>query len=586
MMGSIHVLAVTITLILYAILAIAYFGWGKATTNLLGLEKQKNRSVTPLIWIGWAFTLLIFQLFHFALPLTAFVVVPILMVGIGLAIPSIVSVYRRHTIQISILTLLRWLGIIAVSLAGSGWVASRSMLHPANYDSGLYHFNKIRWINSFPIVPGLGNLHGRLAFNQSFFTYVAALNFYPFFGHGRSIANSFLFLLTIATFIDLLRPVFKRPSLLIASHPFQYTSIVIAFPVLGYLALSSHGLAAPSPDLTSILLQLTMVIVLAQGIGEWKSGQTNQNDRAMFLGILAVTAVTTKLSSLLFSAVIMGFILLYARRPHAAHAIARVVALSVVMILVWCLQSVVLSGAPLYPSTIGYVPVDWAVPIEQVSEEANKILGWARQSGTYWSNVLGNWNWFAPWLLKISKETTDVVYPLTTSILFLVLTATIHRFKKGSRLQYLEWSILLPLIIGLIYWFFTAPDPRFADALFFALSICSVLLFFSSIYGMSNRRIFFVIICVVFVFSNLNFAEYFMENKETVKSISLSGWKPLRTVPLDRKVTSSGLIVYTPKKGDQCWDSPLPCTPYFNSSLRLRDPDRISSGFTVTGKGE
>jgi len=43
----------------------------------------------------------------------------------------------------------------------------------------------------YPYRSGLGNLHGRLAFNQSFFVYVAALNFYPFFGYGRSIANSF-----------------------------------------------------------------------------------------------------------------------------------------------------------------------------------------------------------------------------------------------------------------------------------------------------------------------------------------------------------------------------------------------------------
>jgi len=233
--------------------------------------------------VGWALTLFIFQLIHFFLPLTAFVVIPVLVVGVILAIPQIVTALRhsnnppsRHYRVVS-------LGIIAALFAVTCWIASRSMLPPINFDSGLYHFNKIRWINAFPIVPGLGNLHGRLAFNQSFFTYAAALNFYPFFGHGRSIANSFLLLLTIATFIALLRPVLKEPSLLVESHPFQYASIIITLPILGYLAFSSNGLNSPSPDLTSTILHLIMIMVLAQGLSEMKSGKTDQIIELYFL---------------------------------------------------------------------------------------------------------------------------------------------------------------------------------------------------------------------------------------------------------------------------------------------------------------
>ncbi|MGC8605238.1 MAG: hypothetical protein ACP5VS_16345 [Desulfomonilaceae bacterium] len=46
----------------------------------------------------------------------------------------------------------------------------------------------------------------------------------------------------------------------------------------------------------------------------------------------------------------------------------------------------------------------------------------------------------------------------------------------------------------------------------------------------------------------------------------------------------SGLIVYTPAQGDQCWDSPVPSTPYFNPNLRLRVAGKIESGFTVNEK--
>jgi uncharacterized membrane protein len=37
------------------------------------------------------------------------------------------------------------------------------------YDSGLYHIQSIKWIRSYPVVPGLGNIHARFALNSMFF---------------------------------------------------------------------------------------------------------------------------------------------------------------------------------------------------------------------------------------------------------------------------------------------------------------------------------------------------------------------------------------------------------------------------------
>ena len=59
-----------------------------------------------------------------------------------------------------------------------------------------------------------------------------------------------------------------------------------------------------------------------------------------------------------------------------------------------------------------------------------------------------------------------------------------------------------------------------------------------------------------------------------------SGYQTIPSSALTEQRTDSGLIVYVPVEGDQCWDAPLPCTPYFNSGLRLRVPGKIASGFT------
>jgi hypothetical protein len=278
----------------------------------------------------------------------------------------------------------------------------------------------------------------------------------------------------------------------------------------------------------------------------------------------------------------MGFVILYGSKFLETRVFLRVLTLSSSMILVWCLESVVLSGAPLYPSTIGYIHVGWAIPIEKVAEEAKWVYSWARQPGTHPSNVLGNWNWLRPWFSRLlSNSTADVVMPVGVSGLFCAITVAIGCFKRESRLRCSEWAILLPSLIGLIYWFFTAPDPRFAHALFFVTAMCSILLFLSSVKNIDGKLIFFVALSVILAFAYLAFGRYVMRDKGAITSISTSGWYPVKNVPLVAKITFFGLSVYTPKTGDQCWDSPLPCTPYLNDRLRLRNPHDMASGFTV-----
>ena len=184
----IHLTAVGLSLLAYVVLGFAYYGWGRIASLLLGFADHEPESPVVPIWLGWAFTLFIFQVLHFFLPITVYVTVPVLAPGVVFSIFKIRKEPRclpaRQSVRIwPVVAVILALGLVA-------WVASKATLPPTNYDSGLYHFNAIRWINMYPIVPGLGNLHGRLAFNQSLFTYVAALNFYPVFGYGRSLANS------------------------------------------------------------------------------------------------------------------------------------------------------------------------------------------------------------------------------------------------------------------------------------------------------------------------------------------------------------------------------------------------------------
>ena len=74
---------------------------------------------------------------------------------------------------------------------------------PIHYDSGLYHIQAVKWIEQYAVVPGLGNLHGRLAFNPNLFNLTAGFSFSQFFNQPIYAVNSFFgivflyFILTI-----------------------------------------------------------------------------------------------------------------------------------------------------------------------------------------------------------------------------------------------------------------------------------------------------------------------------------------------------------------------------------------------------
>ena len=51
---------------------------------------------------------------------------------------------------------------------------------------------------------------------------------------------------------------------------------------------------------------------------------------------------------------------------------------------------------------------------------------------------------------------------------------------------------------------------------------------------------------------------------------------------VEPRTLPSGLVVNVPSNETLCcWNAPLPCTPYPNPALRLRDPGNLEAGFRI-----
>ncbi|MBC7239454.1 MAG: hypothetical protein H5T71_05085, partial [Chloroflexi bacterium] len=150
-------------------LALFFTGLGDLVRSLF---KRPVREQAPSLacWVGFSLFLLLAQAVNLGLPLRYYLYAPLAPLAIwGLGVRYGFWPRGRRP---------AW-GALAgdlVILAGLCIPLSRWALYQGiPYDDGLYHLQTIRWLRSYPLPPGLGNLHGRLAFNSAYLCYAATL---------------------------------------------------------------------------------------------------------------------------------------------------------------------------------------------------------------------------------------------------------------------------------------------------------------------------------------------------------------------------------------------------------------------------
>ena len=259
-----------------------------------------------LIWLGWAITLFLLQTLNLFFPINLFSSIPFLLLGTILAIVFFENEIRKQ----KAFTFSRiYLVLLVLTTI---WIAVLSMSSPTIFDDGLYHFNSIRWLNEYPIVLGLGNLHSRLAFNQSFFAYAAYLNLYPLFNHGYNLANSFLLLVLLAECLwHVSGFVFHRDSV----EDFSSFRLIPIFflPAVTYMALVFEvfrtGISSPAPISHHYFCRSFYFFILS--VTSRKTYRIKATMRvSAFILIMSATLITIKLSNLFYVVTYVRFSLI------------------------------------------------------------------------------------------------------------------------------------------------------------------------------------------------------------------------------------------------------------------------------------
>jgi hypothetical protein len=464
----------------------------------------------------------------------------------------------------------------APALGAAGWllglvvvIAAAQTASPlSSYDTGLYHIQAIRWIEQYPAVPGLANLHDRLAFSGPWF--VAQALFDPVLFGGRCAfgLNGLIFVVAVAYCLGGLDGGFADLTL---SRLLRLGCVPLAFWLL------RRSLSSASPDAPLALLSWVVLLLLAEKL-ETDDG-AGLDATAFVITGLAMFAAVTKLSAAPLLLAPAWLIRRKARIERRGAAMCAGLALTAA--LPFAIRNVILSGYLSFPVPWTGIPgLSWTVPREKVAAHLARIGDWARLPNGSAVPALDLAAWLPGWWGRLT--------PIERGLLAaLPLLALVHAALALRRRHPSEWPPGSRLLAGLtlagtVLWLITAPDPRFGWSFFpFLTLLLASLLLTSHPVRDAIRRLPRPAVVLVLAVLLLDQGRRVIAQHGTELA---DAWLwPSPPSAVETRSVRAGAPIHVPVQGEQCWDAPLPCAPELDPRLALRGSG-LEEGFVIQSR--
>ena len=470
---------------------------------------------------------------------------------------------------------LRWAAVIWLALIA--FLALRVAGPPDHYDTGLYGAAAVRWITTYPTVPGLANLHARLGFNISLFPLAAAVEV----GLSKSLGFRLLTGFALAALWSSVFPSFLRViRATTADLPDWYFAILAIPAVFWAVRARIVGLDTDEPAAAACLLGAGLVLAgIVSSAAEQKFDGERRAQTVAWATLLAL-AVSLKESTAVFAALTWAIGLLFTPWPKRKFEKIMASAIPAVLILVpWLIRGILLSGYPFFPNAAFGVHVAWAVPRAVAKFYVQWTRAYARIPNVPIRATLGT-AWLHPWVHVELHDRGGLQIPALISAIGACVVCAFWRNLGRTRAR-AAW-ILAASLPGILFWFLEIPDPRFGEATIWATA--AVIGALGIVAAMAKfKRLRPPMIAAGLVALTLWCVFSFGWQVSYRPSLSVKDLVALPVPKLISRRTQSGLLVFLPAAGEQCWDAELPCTPYFNRTLRLRVPGDMRWGFSSQG---
>ena len=342
---------------------------------------------------------------------------------------------------------------IALLLFGFAFTLLWTTQSPTQYDTGLYHAQAIRWIEEYRVVPGLGNLHMRLAYNSAFMSLQALFSLGWLLGQSLHTLNGFFCLAALCYAFSTMR-LWGRESCRVSD---LLKGVMVIYVVQKRYDISSSG-----TDILAMLLILYLFI-------KWSEYRERGREDGVLYGYLclvSVYAVTVKLSAA--SAVVLALYPLYLfLKNKNVRAILAHVAGGLVILLPFLIRNVIISGYLVYPyGSLDLFRFDWKMDKAVLAEDSLAIKMFARgirNPAEYDNSLVG---WIPRWFLN-----HDMGNRIVLVVGVLCIPAALYLLWKSFReKKYAQGVLLGASLVNLIFWLAAAPHIRYGGPYIYVLA--------------------------------------------------------------------------------------------------------------------
>jgi len=522
--------------------------------NFIGIDSSKNKYIIETsVLIGLSSLTLFSSVLSIFLPINSFALIGIVIFSliISKSIPfgNIINVYTQTKVRISYVVLF----LILILLISSQMISIA--------DTGIHHAQTIQWIRKFGLVPGLANLQPQIGFNSAFFLAQA------------------VFVIDIKDFMQgydlLVYPLNGVLLLLLLSRLLLTSFDVHAEWVLRIFCISVFSLCllllprwanSASPDMAIAIISIFLFYFLLQS--------TAQDYRIPI--IIIVCVLTYKLS-----AAMLGLLLLY--YLYISNSKQKFILFGLVTLCLFFLpyfyRNYILSGYLVFPLyQIDLFNPDWKYPLEAARFEYSVVKSWARISSInpYKMLEMPMVEWVPVWFK--GKDLIEKFLLFSTIMLLPLFTKAIIR--KNFKMVFISISILF----NFLFWFWGAPDPRFAFGIFF-VNIGLFLTSFSTLISIKLKGIVINFMLIVAFTSSI-----FYNRGQIIKSYKRPKTFLIPDSFMDKEYINSktnfDLKISRMNLKLPCNNTDLPCSSRTSTgfdNIYLRD-SLLSNGFKVVTK--
>jgi len=453
------------------------------------------------------------------------------------------------------------------------------------YDTGLYGAAAVKWISTYPVVPGLANLHGRFGFNSSVLLCVAALSQGLWRGLGFHLFTGFVNAAMWLSILPACSRLIRRTS---TSHVDWFYAI-LAIPT-GFWAVRTSIVGTQTDEPATIICWVAAGMLFEQldRKSAEENGRLSYSRLVAACGLFALAVAfkeTTAVFALLGWCLAFGCIWSMARSAAKRSAcIAGALVLSSLIVIPWLARGVILSGYPFFPVTALSFPVDWKTPTEMANWYARGSQSWGRMPDVELADTRG-WAWVRPWVEQAVRNRSGFQVPLLISVCGLAIALGVRARGKNGKAYAWLW-ILVPALAGTVVWFIASPAARFGQFAIWTtaavLGTWGIASLTTEARGTGMTRVILTGLVGLLIWCVISFGW----RPPYERLFAAKPLEPLPKAEMVERTTLTGLTVYVPKEGNQCWDAPLLCTPYFDGTLRLRNPESLRSGFRSQARAD